>query len=306
MTVDERQWLTYRWPYLRDAIRVVMMRHSDELIRDIVASGEIPDAQWDNFISSVLRDLDPRRSSRVELCGAALDLLAEPAPLRATLQDGRKMLMADDSGASRVFLIKRGLTRMRDIRIGGTEHRGKTWGLLDRISRELVLSQAADTRYEVNRCSMEHFMALLEHLRANYAQDHNLPRTLKGIEEYFHEFCDECREQALEDGDDTGVASPSPSSPLNLPDAAAQGGNLEACLLGLEDEERAFVAIKFELDRAAAPTSVLAYCTRLGIERTRFGRTVQNALRKLHDCLSGKIERDYAEPLGYRSTWQEI
>lgn len=301
MTVDERQWLTYRWPYLRDAIRVVMTRHCDELVHQIVASGEIPDAAWNDFIRAVLPDLDPGRSSRVELCSAALDLLAEPAPLRETLRDGRKMLMADDTGAARIFLIKRGLTRMRDIRLGGTEHRGKTWGLLDRISRELALAQAADTRYELDRCSMEHFIALLEHLRAHHKADHNLPRTLAGIEEYFRDFCDECREQVLEDD-----AAPGLQNPSSLPNSATQGNNLEACLRGLDEEERAFVAIKFELDSVAKPVSVLAYCTRLGIERTRFGRTVQSALRKLHQCLSGQIERDYSELLGYRSAWREI
>lgn len=303
MVVDEQQWFTFRWPYLRDSIRAIMMRHCDEVVYCVVSSGEIPQESWDNFLHAVLRDLDPGRFSRVELGSVALDLMAEPAPLRESLCGGRKMLMADDTAKARIYLIKHGLTRMRNIRLGGTEHRGKTWGALDRISRALVLTQPEELRYGVDRCSMEHFIALLEHLRTHHRADHNLPRTLKGIEEYFHEFCEECGAQALDDGVEGGGGGVPPTA---LPDFAMQGGNLEACLLGLGEEERAFVAVKFDLDPTSQPVSVLAYCTRLGIDRTRFGRVVQNALRKLHTCLNDKIERSYAEPLGYRTAWQEI
>jgi hypothetical protein len=302
MGTNEEQWLTYRWPYLRDAIRAIFMRHCDIAIRDIVTSGTISDASWKDLIAAALAELGRQRSARPDLCAAALDLLAEPAPLRTALEDGRKLLMADDSGAARIHLIKRGLTRIRNIRIGGTEHRGRTWALLDRISREVALAQAAEHRYDLDRCSKGHFVDLLGHLRANHAHDRNLPRTLEGIEDYFQEFCGDCRDAPLEDG----IEGRAGSDILALPDAAAQGARLELCLEGLAAEEREYIAVKFELDRSAPGTSVLAFCTRHGIERTRFGRIVQGALEKLNACLTGKIEQDYPELLGFRSAWQDI
>jgi hypothetical protein len=213
------------------------------------------------------------------------------------------MIGGDQAAAVRTLVFKRGLTRMRDAYIGGTEHRGKTWGRLDAISRTLARGDDGATSHAAGRCTMDHFIDLAAHIREHHATDRNLPRTLESIEDYFHEFCPDCGTEEMEEEGEYERRPPTLVEALpNVEDLAI---NLAECLDELEDEQRRFVDVNFKLGDPVE-FSVAGFCQRLSIERRRFYRVLERALEALRDCLTAKAEDGFGGPTGYRSSWDEI
>ncbi len=286
-THEELDWLANRWQRFRDTVRVVVMRHYDPLIAAIVEHGSIDDHRWNEFVNAVLRDLDRGRIRNEQLYSVALSLFADPTPLRRALEEVGSALVGEQAPAARVVAIKRGITRMRDAWIGGTEHRGKTWGRLDSVSRELVRATGS---LGDNRCTMEHFIDLLAHLRLHHASDRNLPRKIATIEEYFYEFCSDCQAVAID-----GLPEPSVSASQGdaVPGDEEVSAQLGICLEELEDEPRRFVSVHFKMTDPVEFSSS-GYCQRMGIDRRRFHRIVDQALEALRGC----IERSLGDEVG--------
>lgn len=295
-TEEELQWLAHRWPYFRDSVRVVVMQHYDPVIDEIVDEGAVTDATWDSFVAAVLRDLDRARARRESLFGTALGLFADPLPLRRALIEAGGQLVGEQAPAVRMVAVKRGLTRMRDSRIGGTEHRGKTWGRLDSISR-LVEKNASGASGPGGRCTMEHFIDLLGHLRLHHAADRSLPRKLETIEDYFQEFCSDCRPVSMHGPsglENILESAPDPDQSGPLPGEAEREADLAECLEALDEEARRFVLVQARMTDPIE-FSVASFCKREGVERRRFYRVVEQAFDALRECLEGKLPDAYAE-----------
>lgn len=295
---EELQWLAHRWPYLRDSIRVIVMQHYDPVIGEIAEQGSVEDPTWDAFVTAVLRDLDRARARRDQLFATALGLFADPLPLRRALIEAGGQLVGERAPAVRMVAVKRGLTRMRDARLGGTEHRGKTWGRLDAISRLVEKNHSSDYG-PGGRCTMNHFIDLLAHLRLHHAADRSLPRKLESIEDYFQEFCADCRPvsmqgpSGLENVLESSVPAPDEGEGL-LPGAALGEEALAECLETLDAEAQQFVRVQARLSDPIE-FSVASFCQRAGVDRRRFYRVVERAFGALRACLEGKLPDDLAE-----------
>lgn len=302
-TSEEQKWLAYRWSFFRDTVRVIAVKRSAPVIAEIVSGGSASDAGWRDFIAAVLADLAAKRQGRDGLFSTALSLFADPTPLRQCLEQAGALLGGEKGAAVRTLAFKRGLTRMRDIYIGGTAHRGASWGRLDALSRKVAQQGEQKTGHAVNRCTMDHFIDVLDHIRTHHAADHNLPRTLDGIADYFHEFCPDCGPREMDE--DTDYDRPPPTLVEALPNLEAQAIHLMDCLDGLEEEGRRFVEVGFKMGNPVE-LSVSGFCQRLSIERRRFYRVLDTALDALRDCLTAKMADSFDMGPGYRSAWDEI
>lgn len=284
VTEDDREWLANRWPYLRDTVRVVVTRHFAAIIAAAAEHGEIDEESWTAFQHAVARELMESRSRNPRLFDTALSFFGSSELLRQTIAAAGDALIGEQGPAVRMVVVKRGLTRMRDAWIGGSEHRGKTWGRLDAISREV--ERRSDRLLGVGgRCSLEHFEELLGHLRAHHSADRNLPRTIESIEEYFHDFCPDCRPVAMPEGFEPVALT------LEADDAEgseAVGAALQDCLDALPEEPRTFVLVHYKMTDPIE-FSTAGYCQRNALDRRRFHRVLDRALEALRDCLDPKL-----------------
>ena len=289
----EWHWLNNRWASLRDILRNTGMQCCEAVVEEIVACGTIEEGRWRDFTMAMIARLqalvrvDPDcRDTAIEL------LLGDTALLRRSLIESRKFLAADDTGRGRSLALKRAFARLRDERLGGTEHAGKTWARLDRISRDFARQRALEGGEAVRRCTMGHFVELQRHLREHHAHDKNLPRKLKSIQEYFLEYCDECRP----------VASDSdPAEIMALPGAESRGRFVLECFDELAPEEQEYVNVKYRMTDPVE-LSTKAYCARRQIAERDFNSTLKCAVSKLQLCLAGKEENARSDVQAYRSS----
>jgi len=286
---DDSRWLTVEWRRTRELMRARIVALGGEIFADIADHGTVTDAAWTGFIERVAKQLMQRPCPASD---CALSLLGDSRPLRQALEASGARLMGEDAPAIRVVAVRRGLTRMRNAAIGGSEHRAKTWGRLDQISRSVAGPDAT------NRCTIAHFRLLAEHLREHHASDRNLPRTIITIEEYFAEFCADCGPSALDS--DAEVERPFLPMEADLPELARSGRFLEECLSQLEDEPGSFVRVHFKMtDPVEFSTS--GYCQRQNIDRRRFYRVLEDALSALSTCLTTKAEGLFEHLTGFQS-----
>lgn len=316
--IDDDLWLTHKWWMLRNAVQPMLREHVGDIVAEVIAEGRIGDDGWKAFMAAMLKALSGGIASRPALFGAALDLFANPKPLRNAIEEGGAKLNPDfhvklkaherEKMAQGVLnkALNRGLVRIRDIRLGGTAYKGKVWARLDNISRLIANDKAETTGYPVDRCSMDHFIDVLSNIRERHAGDHNIAKSIKTIEEYFAEFCDECQPIAT----DLDAITENPAELIRmLPDSEYVAVDLMHCLDELEgqDEQTAeFVRFKFELG-GPNEDSVSDFCDRMKIERTRFRRIVKRGLEMLKLCLNGRNATRFGSPdLGYRSSGQDL
>jgi hypothetical protein len=299
---EEVEWLTTKWPYLRDFLAEVILIHAEPVIEEAI-SGIIASESWKGLLEKVLRDLSAP-GSLSERRSIAISLLSEPDELRKAIAESGKFLAADTTGFGRRLVFRRGLTRVCDLRLGGTLHFGEVWRKLDEISRRLADQQAPFKRRAIDRCSMDHFIDLAAHIRTHHGADHNLPKTVKKIEEYFERYSECCQprsiEMAIDDDDAEGSnVSLDFSDRLqsqeywkeiqafyqqaeDLPDEGFYLDHLDECIRQLDDEAQKFLAVKFP--NGDPPHETIAdYCRRNGIDDRQFRRVISEAMDRLRD-----------------------
>lgn len=301
---EELYWLEANWRVTRGHLMRILLQGSPsddepDLLGDIVdeiAAGGLSAPTWDAFVEDRLSAIHRARLAAArrkasgphplaEMYDVAIDLFADPTPLRQELEQAGGRLGGEAATAVKVTALRRGLVRMRHRRSATSEHRGKTWSRLDAISRSLFQNRHALG----GRCDKAHFIELAEHISSDWAHDKNLPRTASTIEGYFEEYCEECRRHVEVEEAERGVDFTSPGDIASLPDLASRGDYLEVCMEGLDATRRRYVEAKFRIG-PIAPLNVSTFCAQEQIERTRFYRVVEQALLDLEACLRSKVE----------------
>lgn len=308
---NENEWLTKKWSYLRDFLADTIYLHAEPVVAEAIV-GSIADETWDAMIDKVLRNLSSTGIVS-ERRSIAISLLSEPNELRKAIAESGTFLSVDTTGVGRKLVLKRGLTRICDQRLGGTLHRGEAWRKLDAISRRLADQQAPFKRRAIDRCSMDHFIDLAAHIRAHHDTDHNLPKTIQKIEEYFECYSECCQPRSIKVGTDDGN-SDGASLPLdigdrvqsreyweqlhvlqqqanNLPDEGIYLDHLDECIRHLDVDAQNFIAVKFPQGEPPHET-ITDYCRRNGIDDRHFRRVVREAMNRLKHCLTSKVISD--------------
>lgn len=248
-----------------------------------------------SFVQQLITDLSQKVSSdRVTLWNFALPLFARPEMLSerisATLE-GLETAEPPEHQPDRAFLgetLRRYLEDMRRELDFSSAARRKVWERLDRISRTVTHQQKHTFPIPENpRCDEAHWKAVLDHIRAHYPADQNLPRSMDTMEAYFLEFCVECEHLA-----ETEVAALLyAAEPGPFPGQSVLA-TLEECLEHLVVSDSGLyeaVDVKFQLGRVSSP-SALAYRNEQGVSRREFENRICRALERLRGCLENGVD----------------
>ena len=285
----EEYWYGEGWRTLRRNTVSVCLQHAPVLL-DTLDQGkpESIDSALRHFVGAVLRTMEERRGGGQGsgLWDHAIALFGEVELLTKSVRGVLDFISRFD-GDPRVILVP-AFTRYiekarRACQIGNAARRA-VWERLDRISRSLPAPSGANT----SRCNIDHFVEIVEHVRRNHSGDHNLPRTVQTVREYFFEFSTDCRQDLSDD-----IAFGLNSSPNDIDVLVSVTGvdiDLERCVMQLPDEFRNLIENRY-YSPLASRNHMQLYCQTHGISRSEYYRRHSKALKLLQSCVSSQIEK---------------
>jgi hypothetical protein len=207
---------------------------------------------------------------------ADVDALASRIAKEAHVLSGRTNRPVE-AKAALGQIIRRFLESARRALSDATEHEAKTWEMIDRLSLD-VQRRNLGTPTE-HRCSDEHLQALLSEFSERHPGNHNLPRRLAKLREYFDTFCPDCEERNQEEllvlQQETGITLP-----------------IELCLGKLKAESEPLwevIAVAGEMEEMAGLTQE-AYLAQRNLTRYAFGKRLREAQALMQRCLEDSIE----------------
>ena len=283
-------WLGQDWLKLKSQLVRLCARHVDVLLD---TEDQYSRAGFQRFRDAVLEELRQRAKPDKDASGLwseALGLLAEFDALGPILERelGRKKAQADPVqvvGQCLRFFLENARRELYALETGETSGRIKTWERLDRISKSLV---RLDPERETDRCSDEHFSVLHAYIKEHHNQDYNYPQKLSSIKDFFHLFCECCRNRTVDvEQDDVYSLTSGGISPLvdSLMDGRMED-ILWQCLQQLTKQEMEIMNIEFKLDTTGVTyMSATAYRRETGISKRSYDMTKLKVLQQLLVCL---------------------
>lgn len=305
----EENLLAREWRRISSQLRNVLWLHADPVVTALVQPG-LPPAAFDppfaTFVGSALKDMESRRNlagghhhaeRAHQTWEVAISLMGESAILKQALWDGRKFFATGDPQIAFHMVARRALSTMRWPQLADSPGQLKTWERLDRISRELAAEGGNALKDTFSRCTREHLEALLARLGETHAHDHNLPREMHTLENYFFRFCTECVEGAradLDDSDGADAAEMDGSDVALLPGYDRRADFLHACIGALEGLYRDVILATLrrpDSDNVVFLTAE-AFCNARNVSRRKFFQFKDAAMQQLKLCIRRKEEND--------------
>jgi len=202
-------------------------------------------------------------------------------------------------------ILKAHLDARRREAIGVTEHEDRVWAKLRKYSKDLIREFEAKHGRPPPRgyqCSRAHFEELHARIGRDEPYDQRIGKIkLSTIEEYFGQFCDECRHLIPLNNVSETLRLDEPSGdgvtglPPNLKEEMLQ--RLKECINGLDKPMRDVIyATYFQESQAATlcpepPDGGVECRNREALGEEEFKRLQKEARRQLEICLTEKYRR---------------
>jgi hypothetical protein len=199
----------------------------------------------------------------------------------------RDTLDADQTNNCILGTFRKALEKSRIEQYNRPNHR-KTWEMIDRISR--LLPSPID-----GRCTREHMIDVLVHIKSNHQENNNLPKTLTTLEEYFIQYCGDCwgdleiRTSLKDEWIETDISL--------LADITGARPTLDQCLSLLGTDLMEAITVQYHAEglwlEMPRYMNQNAYCVAKGITKYEFRKRVAQAQDILRDCL---VEQEWGLP----------
>ena len=307
----DEHWYGDGWPYLKRELIQLCVNESMNFTNTVAAAGSEAEllapvsTMFERVIRRSMKFVE--KNPKTDLWQHAVALVIGEAEFAKAAFRDQRALSGEKHDIDPVqalrWLLARHFEDIRRALLPGSPNKRKVWEKIRRISQDVLNEKLArPTPQNVSlpqlRCSMEHMEEVLQVIRTRYPDDHNLPRTISTILDYFQTYCEDLFRVDIE-----YLQSKLGSQPVAVSQnevyilMQTTGTDIEVmqCFETLSDDHATAFALK-----AKAPELQSGDITFLSLEhfrrarslnRRELARLVEEARQLLAECVRRAAER---------------